>query len=226
MGSIQTNNLESSINIDNPQATLRVGLTGGIGSGKSAVANYLCKLGATVIDTDAISHELTASSGLAIPAIREKFGDSVISADGSLDRQKMRALVFDHAPSRLALEQITHPLIHQVTIQKYNDALQHKPPYIVFVVPLLLESGQWLGQIPKKIDCVVVVDSPETQQISRVQERSNLDDVTIQKIMAAQAKREDRLAIADFVIQNTGSLNELETKTALLHESLIHYKNI
>ena len=226
MDSFQTNHLKLPSVIVGDEPILRVGLTGGIGSGKSEVANFLGKLGAAIIDTDAISHQITASSGLAIPAIRQQFGEKMIAPDGSLDRHKMRTLIFDNPSSKLALENITHPLIRKITEDHASAALQQNPPYIVFVVPLLLESGQWLGQTPKKIDYVVVVDSTEDQQLSRVQSRSNMDPLSIQKIIATQAKREERLAAADYIIKNDGSLAELEKKTAQLHESLVHRKNL
>lgn len=226
MDSFQTNHLKHPSVIDGERPILRVGLTGGIGSGKSEVANFLGKLGAAIIDTDTISHQITARSGLAIPAIRQQFGEQMIAPDGSLDRHKMRTLIFDNPSSKLALENITHPLIRKITEDQASAALQQNPPYIVFVVPLLLESGNWLGQTPKKIDYVVVVDSTEDEQLSRVQSRSNMDALSIQKIIATQAKREDRLAVADYIIKNDGSLPELEKKTAQLHESLVHRKNL
>lgn len=226
MDSFQTNHLKHPSVIDGKRPILRVGLTGGIGSGKSEVANFLGKLGAAIIDTDTISHQITASSGLAIPAIRQQFGEQMIAPDGSLDRHKMRTLIFDNPSSKLALENITHPLIRKITEDQASAALQQNPPYIVFVVPLLLESGNWLGQTPKKIDYVVVVDSTEDEQLSRVQSRSNMDQLSIEKIIATQAKREDRLAAADYIIKNDGSLPELEKKTAQLHESLVHRKNL
>lgn len=226
MDSFQTNHLKHPSVIDGKKPILRVGLTGGIGSGKSEVANFLGKLGAAIIDTDTISHQITASSGLAIPAIRQQFGEQMIAPDGSLDRHKMRTLIFDNPSSKLALENITHPLIRKITEDQASAALQQNPPYIVFVVPLLLESGNWLGQTPKKIDYVVVVDSTEDEQLSRVQSRSNMDQLSIEKIIATQAKREDRLAAADYIIKNDGSLPELEKKTAQLHESLVHRKNL
>ena len=226
MDSFQTNHLKLPSLIDGDEPILRVGLTGGIGSGKSEVANFLGKLGAAIIDTDAISHQITAISGLAIPAIRQQFGEKMIAPDGSLDRHKMRTLIFDNPSSKLALENITHPLIRKITEDQASAALQQNPPYIVFVVPLLLESGHWLGQTPKKIDYVVVVDSTEDQQLSRVQSRSNMDPLSIQKIIATQAKREERLVAADYIIKNDGSLAELEKKTAQLHESLVHRKNL
>jgi dephospho-CoA kinase len=203
---------------------LRVGLTGGIGSGKSAVAKILASYGAVIIDTDLIAHEITAAQGSAIQPIAEHFGQEMILADGSLNRSKMRELVFNDGSAKLALEQITHPLIRQIGEEKAYIALQQKPPYLVFVVPLLVESGQWLLQQPPRIDYVVVVDCPESQQISRVQSRSGLSLDVIQKIMASQAKREDRLAVADYVIENQESLETLEDKTRELHKLLSTYK--
>ena len=203
---------------------LRVGLTGGIGCGKSAVANILESCGAAIIDTDLIAHEITAPQGVAIPRIAQHFGSEMIRPDGSLDRSKMRELIFNDPAAKLALEQITHPLIRQIGEKRAYAALQQKPPYLVFVVPLLVESGQWLLQEPPRIDYVVVVDCPESQQISRVQRRSGLSTEVIHKIMASQAKREDRLAVANYVIENQGSLSELEDKTRELHKLLTTYK--
>ncbi len=203
---------------------LRVGLTGGIGSGKSAVAKILESCGAAIIDTDLIAHEITAPGGSAITGIAEQFGSEMILPDGSLDRRKMRELVFNDSSAKLALEQITHPLIRQIGEERAYAALQQKPLYLVFVVPLLVESGQWLLQEPPRIDYVVVVDCPESQQISRVKSRSGLSTEVIHKIMASQAKREDRLAVADYIIENQESLQVLEDKTRELHNLLTTYK--
>ena len=136
---------------------LKVGLTGGIGSGKSAVAQVFEKMGATIIDTDQIAHQITAPNGLAIDAIEKEFGASFIASDGSLDRAKMRELVFNDPQARLALERITHPLIAEQTEMLTIAAMQHNPPYIVFVVPLLLESGKCLNQTPSKINSIDIV---------------------------------------------------------------------
>jgi dephospho-CoA kinase len=204
---------------------LKVGLTGGIGSGKSAVAQVFEKLGAAIIDTDQIAHQITAPNGLAIDAIEKEFGAAFIAKDGSLDRAKMRELVFNDPPARLALERITHPLIAEQTETLAIAASQQNPPYIVFVVPLLLESDKWLNQNPPKIDCVVVVDCPEELQISRVQSRSGLDRASIEKIIRTQAKRADRLAVADYVIENNLDLADLQEKTAAVHQALISNKS-
>jgi dephospho-CoA kinase len=204
---------------------LKVGLTGGIGSGKSAVAQVFEKMGAAIIDTDQIAHQITAPTGLAINAIKEEFGAAYIAKDGSLDRAKMRELVFNDPQARLALERITHPLIAEQTESLAIAAAQQNPPYIVFVVPLLLESGKWLNQNPPKIDSVVVVDCPEELQISRVQSRSGLDRASIEKIIQTQAKRADRLAVADYVIENNLDLTDLQEKTAAVHQTLISNKS-
>ena len=131
-----------------------IGLTGGIGSGKTAVSDLLGKFGAGIVDTDLIAHQLTAPNGAAIPLIRKQFGAGFISADGALDRAKMRSLVFEKPEARKTLEEITHPLIRQETIKQAIQLSKDAAPYLVFVVPLLIESGTWLGLI----DRLVVVD--------------------------------------------------------------------
>jgi dephospho-CoA kinase len=204
---------------------LKVGLTGGIGSGKSAVAQLFEKMGAAIIDTDQIAHQITGPNGVAIAAIEKEFGASFIAKDGSLDRPKMRELVFNNPQARLNLEKITHPLIAEQTQTMSLAAMQHNPPYIVFVVPLLIESGKWLHQTPEKIDCVVVVDCPEELQITRVQSRSGLNRASIEKIMQTQAKRTDRLAVANYVIENNLDLSDLQEKTAAVHQALISNKS-
>jgi dephospho-CoA kinase len=137
----------------------------------------------------------------------------------------MRELVFNDPQARLALERITHPLIAEQTETLVIAAAQQNPPYIVFVVPLLLESGKWLNQTPAKIDCVVVVDCPEELQISRVQSRSGLDRASVEKIIQTQAKRSERLAVANYVIENNLDLADLQEKTAAVHQALISNKS-
>jgi len=204
---------------------LRVGLTGGIGCGKNAVAAHLESMGALVIDTDLIAHQITGQDGLAMPAIKSSFGDDFLLPDGSLDRSKMRTLVFSDPKAKLALEQITHPLIHQKTQEIASEGIKKQPPYIVFMVPLLIESGQWIHQIPPKIDYVVVVDCSEELQISRVQARNQLPIETIQKIIASQASRHERISVADYVIENNGTLEELEIESKRLHQILLRHKS-
>jgi dephospho-CoA kinase len=204
-----------------PAELIKIGLTGGIGSGKSAVAKILEEQGAVIIDTDAIAHQITGPNGLAMTAIHAYFGQDFINPDNSLNRTKMRELVFNDDQAKLALEGITHPLIAQETYRLAVEAASHKPPYIVFMVPLLIESGQWLHQTPSKIDYLVVVDCPEEAQIKRVQLRNGLSPEIIQKIMQKQASRDQRLKNADAVITNDGDFAHLETQTKLLHQRIL-----
>lgn len=189
-----------------------VGLTGGIGSGKTQVSNAFEALGVPVIDTDLISHAITAPNGLAIPVICEIFGADLIDPSGRLDRDKMRKLVFTDAEARRKLEAILHPLIANVTmasIAQHSDA-----PYVVLVVPLLAESPQWLN----RCDRVLVIDCELETQISRVMARSNLTREQVLAIIATQASREERKAIANEVIVNESSLEALTQQVRKLHD--------
>lgn len=179
---------------------LRLGLTGGIGSGKSTVGQMLAERGAAVLDADAISRSLTAGGGAAIPAIQECFGHSVIAADGSLDRAAMRALVFADASARQRLEAIIHPLVGSTTQARAQAAIDAGAPLLVFDIPLLVESGHW----PARLDHVAVVDCREATQIDRVMQRNGLERTAVQAIIAAQASRQQRRAAADWVIYNDG----------------------
>ncbi|MAK56810.1 MAG: dephospho-CoA kinase [Pusillimonas sp.] len=192
---------------------LKIGLTGGIGSGKTRVADLFHEWGASVVDTDVIAHQLTQPKGLAMPAIRETFGDKVVASDGSMDRAAMRELVFHDPASRRTLEAIIHPLIAQVTEQQAREA---QGCYLVLVVPLLVETGRWL----KKVDRVCVVDCDPETQVSRVQARSGLTIDAIERIMSAQATREARLAVAHDVVLNDGATtpSQLCTRARKLHE--------
>ncbi len=192
----------------------KLGLTGGIGSGKTQVANWLSAWGAAVIDTDAIAHSLTAAGGLAIEPISMAFGSEVIDAAGALDRARMRELVFAESARRIELESILHPLIAQEVLRQADQA---RGPYAVFVVPLLVESGRWLD----RIDRLCVVDCEESTQIERVQARNGIALATIRKILDAQATRAQRLAVADDVIDNSKSITmtELENQVLVLHKA-------
>ena len=194
-----------------------IGLTGGIGSGKTAVSDQLGKLGAGVIDTDVIAHQITAKNGSAIDLIRKHFGSDYIDANGVLDRARMRTLVFTNPAAKKALEAITHPLIRQETIKQAYQQAQYGVPYLVFVVPLLLESGTWIDLI----DRLVVVDCPVETQISRVMQRNNLPRAEVERILQTQASRQDRLAHADFVIENQGSLNQLAEEVNQLNQKIL-----
>ena len=189
-----------------------VGLTGGIGSGKSQVSNAFEALGVPVIDTDLISHAITAPNGLAIPVIREIFGADLIDPSGRLDRDKMRKLVFTDAEARRKLEAILHPLIANVTMA--SIAQHSNAPYVVLVVPLLAESPQWLN----RCDRVLVIDCELETQISRVMARSNLTREQVLAIIATQASREERKAIANEVIVNESSLEALTQQVRKLHD--------
>lgn len=187
-----------------------VGLTGGVGSGKSTVAGLFAALGVPVIDTDDIARRLTAPAGEALADIREAFGGALIQADGGLDRAAMRRLVFADADARRRLEAILHPRIRAAVLQALAvlDA-----PYAVLVVPLLVETGAY-GDV---IDRVLVVDCPEPLQIERVMARSGLTRDEAAAILAAQATRAERLAAADDVIDNRGSPDALRAVVAALH---------
>jgi dephospho-CoA kinase len=191
-----------------------VGLTGGIGSGKSAAARIFKELGADVIDTDAVSHELTGRGGAAIPAIRDAFGPEVITADGALDRTAMRQRVFADEPVRRRLEAILHPMIRSAV-----DAgiARSTAPYIVLVVPLLAETG--FGR--RRLTRVAVVDCSEETQVTRTMVRSALARDQVRAIMAAQATRTQRLAIADDVIGNEGDFAALQAEVQRLHRQYV-----
>jgi len=200
-------------------ATL-VGLTGGIGSGKSAIAERLASYGASIVDSDLIAHQITSTGGLAIEPIAERFGSEFIQTDGALDRKKMRVLVFEDLQSRKALEAITHPLIRAKAIEQARLAIERQAPYIVFVVPLLLESSEWF----QFIDHVVVADCSEAIQIQRVMERNGLTRQEVESILQAQATRAERLAQADTVIENMGSLEDLAEQVRLLHQKILQIR--
>lgn len=188
-----------------------VGLTGGIGSGKSAAAKEFARLGATVVDTDAIAHELTRAGGTAVAEVRRQFGDDAVGADGAMDRARMRALVFGDAALKKKLELLLHPLIRAESERRIVSA---EGPYVVHVVPLLVESPDYR----KRCARVLVVDCPEEVQRARVQQRSPLPEEEIQRIIAAQVPRETRLAAADDVIDNSGALDALHKQVRALHE--------
>ncbi len=196
------------------RAPLRIGLTGGIGSGKSTVAALLASHGAVIIDTDALSRELTRPGGSAIAALREAFGAAAISADGALDRDRMRRLAFDDPGTRHRLESILHPLI-SIDAER-AAATQIDAPVIVFDVPLLVESGGWRGSVHR----VLVVDCSERTQIERVMRRSGWSEDAVRSVIAAQATRDQRRAVADDLIANDGiSQAELAERVATLWQT-------
>jgi dephospho-CoA kinase len=193
-----------------PTERFSVGLTGGIGSGKSLVADLFAAQGAAVIDTDLIAHQLTAANGAAIEAIRNTFGAAFITHEGALDRNRMRAAVFADPTEKKCLEAILHPLIRQET---ERSALQAEGAYLLFVVPLLVESGFWLQRVTR----VLLVDCPEDIQIRRVMQRNMLSEAQVRAIMATQATRAERLAVADDIILNDSDTAALMTQVQHLH---------
>ncbi|SHL99980.1 dephospho-CoA kinase [Rhizobacter sp. OV335] len=201
-------------------AALRIGLTGGIGSGKSTVAGMLADLGAAVIDTDAIARSLAAPGGAAIDALREQFGTVAIGADGGLDRARMRQLVFTDPAAKSRLEAILHPLIGLETDRQASTA-GDRPR--VFDVPLLVESGRWRA----RVDRVLVVDCSAATQVARVTRRSDWAVAAVQAVIDQQASREARRAAADAVIFNEDlSLAELAADVSSLWTSWIETRSI
>jgi dephospho-CoA kinase len=185
---------------------VRLGLTGGIGSGKSTVAGLLVGLGAGLVDADAISRQLTIAGGLAMSAIAATFGSDFVDASGALARDRMRQLVHTDASARTRLEAIIHPLVGQESRRQAALLAEQACPCIVFDVPLLVESAHWRGDL----DHVLVVDCTTEKQIDRVMARNQLSRAEVEKIIASQASRRLRLAAADSVIFNVGlSLDEL-----------------
>ena len=193
-----------------------VGLTGGIGSGKSTVADLFAELGTPVIDTDAIAHQLTEPGGAALGEIRAQFGDAVMHADGTLDRATLRRRIFSDTATRRQLEAILHPLIRQ-EVERRLDTLV--APYVLIVIPLLVETGGYRDVL----NWVLVVDCPEDAQIARVMTRSGLGQDEVTAILAAQAGRAVRLAVSDDVIVNTASPEALRAQVATLHRRYLAF---
>lgn len=193
-----------------------VGLTGGIGSGKTFIATMFSESGAAVVDTDDIAHRITAAGGTAIPAICEQFGREYVTTDGALDRVRMRALVFSQPEQKKKLEAIVHPLIR---LEAERSASAAKGLYLIFVVPLLIESATWRQRVSR----VLVVDCPEQLQVERVMMRSGLSEEQVRAIMATQVPRETRLAVADDVIVNDGDKASLWPQVERLHK---HYLSL
>ncbi|WP_317204224.1 dephospho-CoA kinase [Janthinobacterium sp.] len=187
-----------------------VGLTGGIGCGKSTVADLFAARGASVVDTDLIAHALTGPGGAAMPALLAEFGPVCADANGALDRARMRALVFSEPAAKARLEAILHPRIRAATLAAADRA---DGSYVIFAVPLLVESGGWR----ERVERVLVIDCPESLQIARVVARNGLPEAQVKAIMATQASRPARLAAADDVIVNDGDIAALEPQIERLH---------
>jgi dephospho-CoA kinase len=187
-----------------------VGLTGGIGSGKSAAAEEFARLGAAVIDTDAIAHELTRAGGAAVAQVRRVLGNEFVDAAGAMDRGKVRALVFSDAAAKARLEGVLHPMIR---VESERRIAASGAPYVVHVVPLLVESPDYRRRVSR----VLVVDCPPQVQLERVRRRSAIAEDEVARIIAAQISREARLAAADDVIDNSGTLDALHKQVRALH---------
>jgi dephospho-CoA kinase len=191
-------------------ARFSVGLTGGIGCGKTTVADLFAARGASVIDTDQIAHTLTAPHGAAMPALLEEFGADYATPEGALDRAKMRALVFADPGARTRLEAILHPRIRDATAAA---ALLATGPYVMFVVPLLIESGTWRERVTR----VLAIDCPEEVQVARVMARNGLIESQVRAIMAAQVTRAQRQAAADDILLNDAGVDALLPQVERLH---------
>ena len=192
-----------------------VGLTGGIGSGKSTVADLFAAHGVPLVDTDLIAHRITAPHGMAMSRIAAEFGAVFVAADGSLDRARMRELVFSDDSARQRLEAITHPLIRAETEREEREA---QGPYVIVVVPLLVESGSWKSRVNR----VLTVDCSIEAQISRVMSRNGFSRKQVLAIIARQATREARLAAADDVIDNDNApLDALKAQVDAQHQTYL-----
>jgi dephospho-CoA kinase len=197
-----------------PHKPLRIGLTGGIASGKTAVADLFADLGAAVIDTDVIAREVVAPDTPGLSRLRSAFGDEILNADGSLDRSALRTRVFADEPSRKQLEAILHPLIRAETLRQ--SATHAEAPYQILVVPLLAETG-----FKEFVDRVLVVDCPSNTQIERLMARDKESATTAAAMINAQTGREQRLAIADDTISNDGPREALAHAVASLHQQYL-----
>ena len=202
-----------------------VGLTGGIASGKSSAAALFEELGAAVVDTDAIAHELTRPGTSAMTAIRQTFGPTYVAADGGLERAKMRQLVFSDPAAKAKLEAILHPVIREQARARIVAAQQ---PYVIVVVPLLIETDAYRDLIQR----IVVVDCSEELQVARAMQRSQLKESEVRAILAAQLPRTERLGRADDVIDNNGGIEALRQQIQKLHakylalaQAAVHARN-
>ena len=193
-----------------------MGLTGGIGSGKSAAEQEFAALGASIVDTDAIARELTDKGGAAIAEIEKRFGRSFLDGAGAMDRKKMRDHVFADPAAKRALEALLHPMVREESARRIAAATG---PYVLHVVPLLVESADYR----RRVDRVLVVDCPEEMQVERVRARSGLSAEEVRAIMRAQASRAERLAAADDVIDNSGSREALRKQVCALHQKYLQF---
>ncbi|MDO8861407.1 dephospho-CoA kinase [Haliea sp. E1-2-M8] len=195
--------------------SMTIGITGGIGSGKSAVTDRFASLGITVVDADLAARVVVEPGRPALQAIAEHFGADILQADGSLDRAALRRIVFADPAQREWLEQLTHPLIGE---EIRAQLAASRSPYAILSSPLLLESSSQR----ELAELVVVVDVPEEVQLARTMDRDANDEAQVRRIMAAQLPREERLALADIVVDNSGPLEALDDIVAELHKEFLH----
>ena len=193
---------------------LIIGLTGGIGSGKSVVAAEFKRLGVTVIDADEIAREIVAPNTKLLQKISAKFGKEILNADGSLNRKLLRSIIFKDQQARNWLEKLLHPIIIEKMIARADKS---QSPYCVLVIPLLIET-----KLTDTVDRVLVIDSTEALQKQRVQKRDQISESEITAIMKSQASREQLIENADDVIKNIGTINELKEKTRHLHQKYLN----
>ena len=192
---------------------LKIGLTGGIGSGKSTVANLFSQHGTPIIDMDEIAREVVLPGKPAMQEIREYFGDDICDEKGILDRKKLRAIIFNDEDKRQHLENIVHPRIRQRVVEKLKPL---NSPYCIIVIPLLFETG-----LQDTVDRILVVDVSVEEQITRTTQRDNLDEDYAMKIIASQVDRQTRLDNADDIIDNSGDITELESRIEKLHQKYL-----
>ncbi|RVU85692.1 dephospho-CoA kinase [Leucothrix sargassi] len=193
---------------------LKVGLTGGIGSGKSTVAKALQAKGITLVDADQIAREVVQPGEVALTEIAKAFGQDILLTDGNLDRAALKQRIFSDSQAKSELESILHPLIRQRILSRVDEA--QDTPYVVADIPLLVENNY-----PQYFDRVVVVDCPVETQIARVQARDEMSEAQIRGIIASQATREQRQAAATDIIVNSGDLESLKMQIEKLHETLL-----
>lgn len=195
---------------------LLIGLTGGIASGKTLVSNHFADLGIPVLDADVLARDVVKTGSEGLNALREHFGGSILTANGELDRAALRKIVFAKPEARAFLDKTLHPLIRELSEQGIEQARLAQHPYLIYAVPLLLETQQ-----QDRFDRIAVVDVPESLQIERLTRRDGGSIADAKSILAAQAKRQDRLAVADDVIDNTGTLEQTHQQVENLHDKYL-----
>ena len=192
---------------------LIVGLTGGIGSGKTLVSDYFKSLGITIVDADVVSRQVVEPGTVALKKIEEKFGSTILESDGNLNRRALREIIFNNSEEKQWLESLLHPLIGMETARQLQSS---KSPYTIFVSPLLIEIGQY-----KMTQRILLVDAPESLQLSRTSKRDNTSPESVQAIMDTQASRDKRLEMADDIILNDSDIESLYEKIDALHQKYL-----